>query len=517
MNSALSLPSPQMLMLHCATVFNKCADTMEEGTRLANMSWRIWNRETLCCDTQPQYMDSANLPPLSTSVDSVCSVSSTKPDQCRSQRKSRLSFETLSVSGPLLSSSLTRGRDKHITSQGLQRMVHSIQEKQALEPLSPSIADAVPSLPPSLEATPKPQSPQIHPCFDSSPSASTASTNSPDSQRSANRTDESFTSAELHASHSVQRGFSPGKPSSIKTGSTHLTPAPISTRSVSHPKPHDGKKHPAFIVGGSSGEDESSYEDPKSHNSKQGFLSKNLKPALTGKKQTSFKDEVESRMMAQKSALNENVFEDSDEESTSPDSAIEDEEEDDGSDWEDDGSELAEAAHEEKPVFKRVDSKPTLVSRRSLLTSQLATESERAAEFARLASNSTPALHRTRTCGSSGLKLEVSHDDEPGHAFVLHPPREGRPMVRTSSTLATLHPPALSPRSTRRNMLAQELTETLRKDLLHERQQQGVGRRTNIKRSHTSAELSRTAPPEMDLNKGLFGGYGIGDYHATGW
>ena len=504
------------MLIFYRSVFNKCAETMEDGTRLANMSWRIWNRETLCCDTQPQYMDSTNVPPLSTSVDSATSDDSAEVGHSGQQRKGPLSFEALSVPGSQLSSSVARSRDKHITSQGLQKMVHSIQEQQVVEPLSSSITDAVPSMPPSPQITPKPRSP----CFQtslhsSSSSASTDSRSSPDSQRSANRTDESFTSAELHASHSVQRGFSPGRSSSYKS-SAHLAPAPISTRSISRPKAEDGKKHPAFIVGGSSGEDESSFEDPKSHNSKQGFLNKNLRPTLVARKQTSFKDEVASRMSAHKSSLDENVFEDSDEESTGPESAIEDEEEDDGSDWEDDGSESVEPPADERPIFKRVDSKPNLVSRRSLLTSQLATESERAAEFALLASNSTPAIYRSRTSGPSGLKLEV-FQDEPSKQFLLNQHREGRPIVRTSSNLAGIHPPALSPRSTRRNMLAQELTETLRKDLLHERQRQGAGRRTNIKRSHTSADLSRTDRPEMDLNKGLFGGYGIGDYHATGW
>ena len=480
------------------------------------MSWRIWNRETLCCDSHPQYMEPSNVPPLSTSVDSASSDESSEASRGGPQRKGPLSFGALSVPGSQLCSSIAKSRDKHITSQGLQRMVLLIQEQQVVEPLSSLITDAVPSLPPSPEVTPKPRSPSFRTSFhSSSSSASTNSRSSPDSQRSANRTDESFTSAELHASHSVQRGFSPGESSCYKS-SNHLTPAPISAKSISHSKAEDSKKHPAFIVGGSSGEDESSFEDPRSHNSKHGFLNKNLKPTLAARKQTSFKDEVESRMIAQKPSVNENVFEDSDEESTGPESAIEDEDEDDGSDWEDDGSECADPPADEKPIFKRVDSKPNLVSRRSLLTSQLATESERAAEFAQMASNSTPALHRSRTSGPSGLKLEVSQD-EPSSHFLLNQHREGRPIVRTSSTLASLHPPALSPRSTRRNMLAQELTETLRKDLLHERQQQGSGRRTNIKRSHTSADLLRTDKPEMDLNKGLFGGCGIGDYHATGW
>ena len=502
-------------MIHRIKVFNKCAETMEDGTRLANMSWRIWNRETLCCDYRPQYTDATIVPPLSTSVDSAIS---NDPSEVTSSK--RLLSRDPSIFGghstarSLLSLSLTRSMEKNITSQGLQKMVHTIQDRKILGPLPSSIANAVPDIPTSPQTTGNPRATSsITSLHSSSSSASTAPRSSPDSQRSANRTDESFTSAELHTSHSVQRGFSAGQASSYRSDA-HLAPAPISTRSISHTKPDDGKKNLGFSVGPSSGEDESSFEDPKLHAPKQGFTNKALKPVLPNKKQTSFRDEVKSRLMAHKPSHEEDVFEDSDEESSGPESAIEDDDED-GSDWEDDGSELAEPPADEKTVFQRVDSKPNLVSRRSLLTSQLASESERAAEFARMALNSAPAFHRSRTSGPSGLKLEVSQDDPSSHFLSQH--RESRPIVRTSSTIAGLHPPTLSPRSTRRNMLAQELTETLRKDLLHERQQQGVGRRTNIQRSHTSADLSRTENPESSFSRVLFAGFGTGDYHATGW
>ena len=519
---ARCLPSICVLLSNrSVAVFNKCAETLEDGSRLANMSWRIWNRETLCCDSQPQYISSTNLPALSYSIDSAISTDSVETANHARSRRGLRSSGPHSIAGSQPSSGVAKGNDKHITSQGLKNMVHSIREQQALEPLPSSIVDAVPPMPPSPQLNAKSHPPSPHTSLRSSAASdSTAPRSSPDSQRSANRTDESFTSAELHATHSVQRGFSPTQPSSYRSG-PHLIPAPISTKSRSHAKPDDGNKHPAFIVGGSSGEDESSLENSRSHHSKSCFLTKTLKPPLSDQKQTSFQDEVESRRLAQAPpSHNEDVFEDSDEESTGPESAIEEEddedEDEDGSDWEDDGSEIADAPLDEKAVFQRVDSKPNLVSRRSLLTSQLATESERAAEFARMASNSTPALHRSRTSGPSGLQLEVPQDDVPGH--VIGPRyRDAKPITRTSSTLASLHPRALSPRSTRRNMLAQELTETLRKDLLHERQQQGPGRRLNIKRSHTSADLSRPESAGLDANKALFEGYGIGDYHATGW
>src|SRR5450755_4576560 len=49
-----------------------------------------------------------------------------------------------------------RGKEKHITSLGLKRIVYSITEKKDLEPLSPSIASFVH---PITDTTPRPLSP----------------------------------------------------------------------------------------------------------------------------------------------------------------------------------------------------------------------------------------------------------------------------------------------------------------------------------------------------------------------
>src|SRR5436189_3127650 len=69
-------------------VFSRCADFMEEGRRLENLSWRLWNRETFCCEqddaksTTPAISitprnsggrSTADVPDLSGSVDSLAS------------------------------------------------------------------------------------------------------------------------------------------------------------------------------------------------------------------------------------------------------------------------------------------------------------------------------------------------------------------------------------------------------------------------------------------------------------
>ena len=41
------------------TVFSKCSPAMEDGRRYENMAWRLWARETFCCQpdhvVQPQW------------------------------------------------------------------------------------------------------------------------------------------------------------------------------------------------------------------------------------------------------------------------------------------------------------------------------------------------------------------------------------------------------------------------------------------------------------------------------
>ena len=69
-------------ILIVCSVFSKCADTVEDGRRLENLSWRIWARETLCCETQPKLVTTPaigdsrprpkkkDVPALSSSVES---------------------------------------------------------------------------------------------------------------------------------------------------------------------------------------------------------------------------------------------------------------------------------------------------------------------------------------------------------------------------------------------------------------------------------------------------------------
>ncbi|KAH7021635.1 uncharacterized protein B0I36DRAFT_34200 [Microdochium trichocladiopsis] len=87
----------------------------------------------------------------------------------------------------------------------------------------------------------------------------------------------------------------------------------------------------------------------------------------------------------------------------------------------------------------------------------------------------------------------------------------------------------LSPRTTRRNMLANELTESVRRQLLWERQQKTSTANAVLKRRHTSHDVANlkqypekvhmnkeAAEPSMDWNR-YFNRDTQGGYHAQGW
>ncbi|KAI4247432.1 MAG: hypothetical protein L6R40_001380 [Gallowayella cf. fulva] len=523
-------------------VFSKCAESIEDGRRLENLSWRIWNRETLCCEPQPHlattppihYKPSrwatVDLPDLSASVDSISSDEDDQDQVGDRSHTAPMDIKPPQIRDPDSRLETSRGREKHITSLKLERMVVSIKEKQEIAPLSPSITDAVPQVFPSINAAATPHSPTVNaPLNSSDSSSSTAPLSASDSDQSSKPRTASDTSAELLASHSVVRGFSPGRVSSSYRSNTHLAPSPIPTKSVAHSKNEEAKSGGMFLLGGSSGEDDSSFDDQMLSQPKHSSLAAGLKRSLHHKKQTSFKDEVESRTINNRSHEVEDVFESDDEEEDFESAIKEDEdeetEEDDGSDWEDSISETAEPPLNEKPLFQRVDSRPNLVSRRSLLTT-LIHQPDRAAAFANLASKSTSALRRSRRSIPGAPSTGTSPEGQTSLAMHGAHMTPAKPIIMTTSNT---HPPALSPRSTRRNMLAAELTESLRKHLLWERQQKSTTANAVLKRRHTAhdmAHLHDYPGPKAELNprgdsktnswNHCFD-HGLGDYNHAGW
>ncbi|MCJ1369551.1 hypothetical protein MMC20_000763 [Loxospora ochrophaea] len=503
------------------TVFSKCAESLENGRRLENLSWRIWNRETLLCESGSRLASapttgferptptSKDVPELSASVESAVSE---EDDSIESRCSNPVNIKRPSGGMSQSMESRSGGRSKHITSLRLEKMVYSITERSTLEPLSPSIAEAVPTLIPSSNITPRATSPAPQPAHDASnSSSSTDSLSSPESNSRATNIFGSDTSAELITSHSVVRGFSPSHVSSSYRSHTNLAAAAVAAKSIIH-KPEDSKKGGAFFIGGSSGEDESSFDERMSSQQPQSSLTANLAKPNSHKKQTSFKDEVESRTINHRVHEDEEVFESDDDVS---ESAIEDEEDD--SDWEDSPNDSPEPSVNDQQLFQRVDSRPDLTSRRSLLT-KLIHEPDRAAALARMASKSTPAMQRSRTSSPNGPSVASSPEEE--STLSVH---GSKPIIMTTSNT---HPPALSPRTTRRNMLATELTESLRKHLLWERQQKTITANAVLKRRHTAQDVAHlqrfpNGPGSGSTSKtnswNHYFDHGLGEYHQKGW
>ena len=239
--------------------------------------------------------------------------------------------------------------------------------------------------------------------------------------------------------------------------------------------------------------------------------------SFTRKKQTSFKEEV----TIARAVEHANVWESDDEDEDVSESAIDDD--DDSSDWEDsDEQQSGPSSVNERDLFQRVDSRPNLTSRRSMLTT-LMTEPDRAKALATAASRSTPALRRSRTTTPSGPSVATSPEPNAHVSFTGQDIARSRPFIMTTSNT---HEPPSSPRTTRLNMLSTELTESLRKNLLWERLHKSNGNLAALKRRHTSNDvknlkqhpepiaLSQQGP--KNFNNDYFNA-GLQEYHTKGW
>ncbi|KAK7535336.1 uncharacterized protein J3D65DRAFT_555528 [Phyllosticta citribraziliensis] len=555
------------------SIFAKCSDSLDEGKRLENLSWRLWNRETFCCapdhpTPSPSLFDtpswsftrkgsdsgSMSVPALSSSLES---------DVSDDRVNSIATLQTTSSARPQIrrldsTESRNRGTEKHITPIDLESLVISIKEKKELEPLSPlpmpPPVQQMPSLcekeePRAEDTTPRSTAqPQMVP--ESSTSTVATAVDSDLSKLSPPVVGSDTSTSTDCSSHSVVRGFSPGRVSSSYRSKTNLQPhpQPIPTLKVApqntQPAPVQKKKGAMFTLGGSSDEGgdsslETHMQMAQIRTNARSSLSDGLRKPIA-RKQPSFEQMTSSRALA-KAYENEDVFEsDSDEEVS--ESAIEDDDEDQ---WEDSETDSGPASVEEKVSFQRVDSKPNLTSRRSLLTT-LMHEGDRAQALQNAASQSTPALRRSKNTSPNGpsiaaspttntLRYEPAPETNNNNNNNNNNIPRSKPIIMTTSNTHAAQP-ALSPRTTRRNMLTTELTESLRKHLLWERQQKNSTNNAVLKRRHTSTDVKnlkhypgepQPAPlPTLKENPAAKGNNswttnyfdsGLQEYHERGW
>ncbi|KAK1966639.1 DUF1752-domain-containing protein [Colletotrichum sublineola] len=522
------------------TVFAKCAESVEQGRRLENLSWRLWNRETFCCTEDEQASITAtslpreipgasrlqDIPQLSGSVDSenddeavdFTSLSAPLEIRPRIQRQDSCA------------SNRSRGKERHITSGDFEKMVVSIiKENEPLSAPLPQISS--PYIPPQKET------PDLAPASPAYEHAGSTTTESPCKSSEEEHSQEPV-SPEITSRTTVVRGFSPSQIPPISRPAPASSPKTLSPAAIPEPrsspaaKPIQSKKQPMFSIGEScsSSEQGQSIENlrpipaPKRKMFQVGGSSEedsSLKSALAShqgsllngqKKTASFADRVSTRTIDD----NNSAIADDSETDYVDESAIDDDD-DDSSDWEDSIEDSNKSSIDEKTFFQRVDSKVNLTSRRSLITLMIEQNDRKSNSKAlgNIASQSTSALSWSRTSHTAPPTLAVSPNDSDDAPLMmkrgvrsspLKPineiPRSSAQPIYTTASHSHLQA-ALSPRTTRRNMLATELTESLRRNLLWERQQKSSTANAVLKRRHTSHDVAnlKQYPEKVCLKK----------------
>lgn len=420
-----------------ATVFANSGDSLENGRRFENLSWRVWNKASLCNDeslTIPEFKKTAEntitsstfqMPALSTSVESLPSVV-----------ESVASSSTACSTRPTLKRChSSERREKHPSPVQLVRLMDKVASQNS------DIQSWV-------------QKTEI-----ASIQSSYCSTNSSISETDSEVSDSEPSSMESKADI-VVRGFTPEKTVSF------VRPAVV----------EDSKKS-MFMVG------------PESLSSCSSTSSYSDSSALTAglRKQTSFSQHVVSRQYG--------ADDSTDDDEILSESAIEDDE----SDWEDSDTE-ASSSYDPK-LFTRVPVTRN-ASTRSLLSTVLAQPSR---------ARSQPSLHQRQ-----GPSLPSS-------------PSAYSPFAsKAAGTVSTTNVVALSPTTTRMNMLATEFTESLRCNLLLERQQKSKVAVAALKRRHTSQDVPSLAKgkkvdevtPFKDNSKNISSTYTFNnfvDYYTNAW
>ncbi|KAK4128535.1 DUF1752-domain-containing protein [Parathielavia appendiculata] len=530
------------------TVFARCRDSVAQGRRLENLSWRLWNRETFCCEgeemltspcatSQPQdihYLHSAvaeELPQLSGSVDSVADEeavdlnSETTPVDIMRPRILRQDS---------CASSRGRGRERHITSDELEKMVVSIME--AKTPLTAPLP-AIPRSPVQAEKT------TIAPTLDRSGSTSSESPCESSPDATPESTASQHTPEPLAQSRTiVTRGFSPSQvPLSRITSPANKRPSMCAI-----PEPTDApapkiilpkKQQSKFLLGGSSGSDEESFKNrdletrksaaqPNRRMFEIGGSSADESPEHAPQLQKPGPNNGQKKTASFNNQLVTQTFTSSAISDTEDDYLDESAIDDDDEEWEEESAEESGSSMgEEKIHFKRVDSTANLPSRRSLITLMIE-NNNRAQKLGNINSQSTSALPRTRP-NLNGPSLMASPNDSDDAPLMMKTKVYARPSQMPAYNERTGYPQpinvnatgmqgqcALSPRTTRRNMLATELPESLRRNLLRERSQRTVTQNAVLKRRHTSQDVANLKqypePPYMRKNKNV-------DKDVTNW
>ncbi|KAJ8101124.1 hypothetical protein POJ06DRAFT_89158 [Lipomyces tetrasporus] len=575
------------------TVFSKCAENLENGRRLENLSWRLWNRDAFVASSTANGHDGTGsaksascspCPDLSSSVESASSDHHAHP-QPKSARPQMQKSNTTERFQRVIET-FNMGQEDHWKALRSERLAQLQKQKD----LTANKENARPT--PVVPQRQQQQHQQQQPLFLPPPPApkpvavDIPSQHQPIPRSSAYASDSDTDSDRgrlsraAPSSTSIVRGFSPSAISVHSVRSELFLSQPRSQpQPVAKADPTNGfaarvavrnagAKKKMFFIESSPSESDGFGESvsPAGNGlAPNGQALSNLRSSFSAKKpplaasssafsangshhkRTSFRDEVVTIPSSGEVEDDDDIDDDDDiEDDDVSESAIDDAD----SDW-DSVDESGPPSFDESSFFIR-EERPTITSRRSLLSTLLHTEPDRTA-LANAGSRSTPAIAATylqqnslrsskiqqlllqqqqQTASSRRASAVAQHvqRSEPADSQSLKSTTSTEPVVvptfPSSASIASKSQPALSPRSTRRNMLATELSESLRRNLLWERQQKNVTTAAILKRRHTSHDVANlTHYPEP--SRAVVGGSSYGDrpefdhtefgYHARGW
>jgi hypothetical protein len=480
------------LVLIVRLVFTKCAENLENGRRLENFSWRLWYREA-------HFFEDLSLPPskpipfdrkstpqpipspaevlsdLSESVNSASDLEDTR----RVVDQTHPSSESHAPSRPCLprqESSSRRQNLKHLSPDSFKCLIENLEppkaeaekwkalkakkeqeENTAAEALANAAASELLVLEPPTPAMPTDIPARARTMSDTQGSPGAMS------GRSLQR-----------VSSSIVRGFTPENPS-ISRRLTPIEPPALVTQNVA-----EIRKKPKFFIASSLSDSDDEYTPLSLKSSikpasKSAISPPGMKRASSNgssTKKTHFHEIVDTMILSAPPTEEES---DGDE-----DSAVLSDDEDE--EWEDSQSDSGDV-QDEHLFDKREDTQ--LTSRPSMLSTLFKSKSDY--NLPSQAFRASNTFVRSRT--------SPSHTPRPQP---FSPPADG-PALRMPTESGLLgvdqfiQPIPASPRTTRRKMLASELSESLRRNLLWERQHRTM---TNtaaaaLKRRHTSNDLAR--------------------------
>jgi len=478
-------------VLTLSLVFTKCAENLENGRRLENFSWRLWYREA-------HFFEDPSLPPskpisfdrksalqpmpsppevLSDLSESVTSASDLE-DARHVVDQPQANPQSHAPSRPCLArqeSASRRQNVKHLSPDSFKCLIESLEPpnaeaekwkalkaKRESEENVGALATAtapeaiVPEPPAPAMPTDIPARARTLSDAHSSPSAM--------SGRSLQR-----------VSSSIVRGFTPENPSISRRLTPIEPPAPLAHNAA------EVRKRPKFFIASSVSDSDDEYA-PLS-------LKSSIKPASkstisppgmkrassngSSTKKTHFHEIVDTKFLSAPPTEEES---DGDE-----DSAVMSDDEDD--DWEDSQSEGGEAS-DEHLFDKREDTQ--LTSRPSMLSTLFKSKSDY--NLPSQAFRASNTFVRSRTSPSHTPRPQPF--SPPADDLAVRIPAQ----VNLAGIDPFTQPIPASPRTTRRKMLASELSESLRRNLLWERQHRTMTNNATaaaLKRRHTSNDLAR--------------------------